>query len=377
MRPLTWPAATLVLLACLTACSRNEPGLQKLPRPVKVQVVAPHATEPRVRYSANIEPYEQVALAFKVGGYVREIRQARGADGQLRNLEEGDHVTRGTVLARVRENDYIEAVNRARAALAGSEASLRKATLDYERAKRLFERESLTKPDLDGAEASYKVALAQVAAARATLATSEIQLRDTALIAPGDGVILKRSIELGTLVGTGTVGFVVADTSSVKAVFGVPDLLMRRARLGVTLGITTDVYGPREFPGRITTISPAADPSTRVFDVELTVPNPQALLKPGMIATVAVPNEGEPSAPVRPVLVVPLSAVVKPEGGQGYAVFVLVEEKGKPVARRRAVRLGEVYGNMIGILEGVKQNERVIVSGSTLVSDGEQVRVIP
>lgn len=372
-----WPRATVALIACLTASCGKEPSLQKVPRPVRVEVVAPHASIPGTRYSANIEPYEQVAVAFKMGGYVSEIRQAHGSDGRMRNLQEGDRVTRGTVLARVRENDYVEAVNRANAALAGAEAGLRKAALDFERAKRLFENESLTKPDYDAAQAAYEIAQAQAEGARAALAAAKIQLQDTALVAPTDGVILKRLIEVGTLVGAGTVGFVMADTLSVKAVFGVPDLLMRRARLGIRLSITTEAYGTREFPGKITAISPAADPSSRVFDVEVTIPNLQDLLKPGMIASVAVPSEDDARGPAKPALVVPLNAIVRAETGEGYAVLVVANENGKQVARRRAVTIGQVYGNRIAILQGLSRGEHVILSGATLVSDGDEVRVIP
>jgi multidrug efflux pump subunit AcrA (membrane-fusion protein) len=113
-----------------------------------------------------------------------------------------------------------------------------------------------------------------------------------------------------------------------------------------------------------------ADRSTRLFQVQLTVPNPKALLKPGMIATLSL---GE-LAKVEPVLVVPLSAVVRPhEGSSGFAVMVV--EGGK--ALRRAVTLGNTYGDRVALLQGVKLGERVVISGATLIAEGDSVEVIP
>jgi multidrug efflux system membrane fusion protein len=75
--------------------------------------------------------------------------------------------------------------------------------------------------------------------------------------------------------------------------------------------------------------------------------------------------------------VVPLASVVRPANSQSYAVFVVENHAGKQVARLRQVKLGEALGNMIALTEGVREGEQVVVTGATLVSDGEQVRVIP
>ena len=370
-------AMVAVFVSFAGAC-RQETSPQKAPRPVRTRTVEPVSGRARMRYSANIAPREKVSVAFKVSGYVREVRQARGADGRMRNLQEGDVVTRGTVLARVREEDYTEAVNRAKASVGQAQAGLQKATLDYERAKNLFASESLTKPDYDSAKAAFDAAVLQAEGARASLAEAEIRLRDTALATPLDGVILSRSIEVGSLVGPGSVAFEIADTSSVKAVFGVPDILMRRVQLGIVLQVTTESLGGRQFPGRITAVAPAADPSSRVFDVELTIPNPHNVLKAGMIATVEVPEENPEAARAQAAaLVVPLVAIVKPPHGEHFAVFVLVGQGTNQVARLRPVEVGEVYGNMVAIRKGLQRGERVVVSAASLLADNEAVQVIP
>jgi multidrug efflux system membrane fusion protein len=292
----------------------------------------------------------------------------------MRNVQQGDSVAKDMVLARLRGDDYVAKVNQAKSQLTQAQASFQKAKLDFNRATNLFEAQSLTKSDYDEAKARFEETQAGVTGARAQLSEAETALRDCALKAPMDGVLIQRNIEVGTLVGPGTVGFVLADVSWVKAVFGVPDLMLKNLKLGSSIAITTESFPGVDFHGQITAISPAADPKSRVFDIEITIPNPRNQLKPGMIASLMVPGE-EPS---KPVAVVSLAAIVGPkDASTGYSIYVVEEQNGKQIAYLRRVMLGEVYGNLIAVTEGVKIGERVIVTGATLVTDGEEVRVIP
>ena len=144
-------------------CAKPQANETKTVTPVKTQAVAAAPAPTSVRYSASIEPYDQVPLAFKASGYVDDLLQQAGADGRRRAAQPGDRVNRGMTLARVRETDYREKVTQGRARLAEAEASLTKARLDLDRARTLFASESLTKPDLDSAQAAFDTAEARVA----------------------------------------------------------------------------------------------------------------------------------------------------------------------------------------------------------------------
>ena len=102
-----------------------------------------------------------------------------------------------------------------------------------------------------------------------------------------DGWVLKRNVDVGTLVGPATNGFTLADTRSVKAVFGVPDTAMANVRLGSAQSVTTEAL-PGVFQGHITSISAAADPKSRVYSVEVRIDNPRNELKAGMIASITL-----------------------------------------------------------------------------------------
>ena len=370
----------IIIAGSLAAgCSTPQASEPKAAQPVKIALVTEAPPQPGVRYSASIEPYEQVSLAFKATGYVDQVRRRSGADGRARTAQAGDRVSQGTVLARVRDADYRERVNQGRAKLAEGDASLVKARLDLERAKTLFAAESLTKPDLDSAQANFDAAAARITAARAEIALAQESLRDTALVSPATGIILERRIEVGTLAAAGTVGFVVADLSAVKARFGIPDGMIQSIALGDAIGVSVEAVAATTFAGRVTAIAPTADAQSRVFDVEVTIPNKDGRLRPGMIGTVAVGQPaGDAKAGAKPPLTVPLTAVIRSQAGAGqFAVLVVERRDAVDVARVRHVELGEVMGNGIAVLKGVNAGDRVVVSGATLLVDGEQVRVMP
>jgi len=357
------------------ACTKVEGIAAKPARPVKTQAVTMAPAASGVRYSATIEAFQEVPLAFKASGYVDDLIQRKGADGRQRAAQAGDQVSRGTVLARVHESDYQEKVNQGRAKLAEGEASLRKAQLDLERAKTLFAADSLIKPDLDSAQASFDSAQARVTSARADIELALSALRDCTMVSPATGVLLERKIEVGTLVGVGTVGFVLGDVSAVKARFGIPDAAIATVKLGDAIGVTVDAAAEKSFSGRITSVAPTADPQSRVFDVEVTIPNADGRLRPGMIGSVAL---GTPAAPITQPLIVPLSAVVKSAADSDKYALMVVERQGDvEIARLRTVELGDVMGNGVAVTQGVASGERVVVTGASLLVDGDPVRVIP
>src|SRR5258705_1070607 len=371
---------TVILLALLVACQSKQ--AEKPSMPVKVAEVELYTSGSGARYSATIIPRTQVELAFKVDGYVDALQKVRGVDGKMRDVQEGDRIAAGAVLARVRQGAYqvklkeaesqasearsaidaskaqyqeaLSGIESSKAQLAEAEAAYEKAKLDFDRARNLFTSQSLTKANYDAAKAQLEQTAAKVAAARSQVgmltakadsAKSQIEiiqarsrgaetfvqekmipLQDTALKAPLNGLVLQKSVEKGTLVSPGKTGFVVADTSSVKAAFGVADIAVPEMILGSKLSVETETMPGTEFQGQIPSVFPAADQKSRAFTVEVTIPNPQYLLRPGMIVSLRVGSKEMVHA--QPV--VPLNAIVKSKTDpNGYAVFVVIDQGGR------------------------------------------------
>lgn len=374
-RSATQKTTTVMLAAglafALTAC-QEAGSAPKVPTPVRIATVNTISAGNAVRYSANIIPYAQVDLAFKSGGYVKSIRQVKGVDGRIRNIDAGDWVTKDTVLAIVDQQDYVNKLEQAKAQFERAQAEYVRAKLAFDRTDVLYASKSATKPDYDSAKAQLDSTAAAVTSAKAQIGDAQIALGYCSLRAPFDSWIVERDVDIGALVGPATKGFSVADTRSVKAVFGLPDVSIRQVKLGQVLTITTDALSGG-FRGRVTSISPAADPKSRVYSVEVTIQNPNNALKSGMIASLAV--GGEELA--YPVLAVPLASVIRDSSGSGFAVMLAVGSGDTLSARLRPVDLGDAYGNVIGITNGLAAGDKVITTGATLVKDGDTVRVIP
>ena len=362
-----------ILTSCLIGgCQSTNPSGRQ-PIPVRVVQTGILKETEGLRYSANIDAITQVTLAFKSGGYVDRIVQRKGADGRMRILQTGDRVSQGEVLAHVQESDYVDRVNSAKAQVDQAQANFDKAKLDFERAANLFKSDSYTKVQYDAMQASLDSATASVENAKASWQQARTALADCSVRSPLTGWVLSRNVEVGALAGTGSQAFVLADTHLVKAVFGVPDNRVSYARLGSPQTITTTSL-EGEFHGRITSISPSADPKSRVFSVEVTVPNSENKLKPGMIATLTLGT----STIVPPTIAVPLSAVVRStQHADGFAVFVVSDQAGKAVVHERAVEIGDTVGNMIAVKTGLKAGEPIVSTGGTLVRDGDEIKVIP
>jgi RND family efflux transporter MFP subunit len=422
-------ATTLLMIGLLPGCSK-ETVKQKPAKPVQVKAVETHSSLSDLRYSASIKPAAQVEVAFKVSGYIDDIAREKDPAGQWRYIQAGDVVHKGATLARARQSDYaarvneaksqvgearsaldansaqlheaIAAVEMARAEVTDVKAYFEKTKLDYDRARALFETQSITKPEYDAARAQYEIAAAKlevaqgqlkaaeakVATAQAQISTAEsriktaeaatvsasIPLQDTQLKAPMSAVVIERRIEMGTLVGQGTAAFVLADLTFVKAVFGVPDTSLKSLKLGDTLTLTSDATLGTEFTGHISRISPSADQNSRSFEIEVTIPNEQGLLKPGMIASL---NTSEGTAADVPSLIVPLTAITHaPENPESFAVMVMEQREGKTFAQLRPVTLGESVGNAIVIKSGVTTGELVVTTGVSQIVDGEQVLAV-
>jgi RND family efflux transporter MFP subunit len=363
----------------VTACSKVQGQAEPPARPVKVQSVEAAAAAPPLRYSATIQPDREVALAFKVSGYVDFIPQRRGADGRMRPLQAGDAIRAGETLARVREADYRERVNQVAGNIREIEAAQAKATLDLDRARALLSTGSLTKPDFDAAQSAADAREAQLAAAHAQLALAENALKEAVLTAPISGVVLERRVEIGTLVAPGSAVFTVGQVAPVKAVIGVPDLHVGRVALGRTLHVSSEGAPGRTFDGIVTAVSPAADNQSRLFTIEIALANQDGALRPGMIGTVEVPvtAQAAETASITSVAI-PLAAVIRSDKvANGYAVYVVEGGAGHPVAHARQVRLGEVRGNSVAVTQGLQKGESIVVSGPGMLVDGDRIRVIP
>ncbi len=340
-------------------------------------------------FAATIAAYAQAQLAFQSGGIVDFIHQVRGpGGGPTRNLEPGDPITKGEVLAHVQLATYQAKVNEAEAGVqaaqaqvASASASQADAAKNQVRAVNLFADASLTKTDADQAKATFDSANATVDQTKAgvnnyqgQLAEARIALTNASIRAPFAGVVDTRSIELGTLAGSSTAAFTVLDIHIVKALFAVPDIGLTDVHRGQKVPITIDGL-PKPAIGSIISVSPEADSKSRVFSVEVALPNAAHKILPGMIGHLTL--GGTPATNAQ-VYVIPLSAIVRQPGADGqFAVFLLDPKAANPTVHMQQVELGDVVGDDVVVRGGLSPQQTLVVTGSRLLTDGESVRITP
>jgi len=364
----------ILMSTCILAgCSQHTP-----PKPapaVRVEVVSSgRGASGKVVYSAVAQPKATVPLAFRIPGYVTQLMMVSTGDGMSRALGEGDRVRRGDVVARLRESEYRDKVDQATGQMTAARAAAEKARLDFERATRLFATQSITRPEMESATAKHDGARAELASAAAALEEARVALRDTALVVPVDGEVLKKSVEPGAFMGPGMPAFVVGDVSSIKVVLGLPDVALHAVKVGLPVSVTTDALTGRTFTARVSRIAAVADPATRNFDVEVELPNADRVWKPGMIASVELNAAADQAA----VPLLPLTAFVQgPGGGDRFGVMVVEGDGANAPVKLREVQVGDVVGNRVAVTRGLTAGERVVTTGASLVIDGERVEVMP
>jgi RND family efflux transporter MFP subunit len=318
-------------------------------RPVKMLTVgAVSAESGPLSLPGRVEASDQVDLSFRVGGPLIELP-----------VREGDEVRRGRLVARIDPRDFEIRLN---SALAQQE----KARADFDRISALYEKEAVSRAQLDQARSALDVTSAALEDARANL-------EDTSLRAPFSGTVGTTYVQNYQDVRPKEPILSLVNVRSVDVVVDVPERLIAGARgeEGGRLVARFDVAEGREFDLAMKEIAREADPRTQTYRATLTMPQPEGInVFPGMTATVVhYPPAGSQAAER---LLVPAIAVFADEAGQSH-VWV-VDPEGMTV-HRRAVATGDLSGSdRIEIVDGLDPGETIAVSAVSHLREGMQVR---
>jgi RND family efflux transporter MFP subunit len=386
-------AGVLVLGA---AGCKKEPSVQG-PVPVKVKMLAPEDVVVSTRFSGSVEPLQTTAMAFKLPGTVHRLYRPPGLD---RDVQVGDVLAKGTVIAEYDEGDLRRAKASAEARVAQLEARVATAKDNLGIATRVLERFNKTSGSVsevarDDAAAKRVTAAGELASAEHALADARVQLdqandnyANRQLIVPFDNAtVTEKRIEPGERKAAHEVAFRLIDISTVHITFGVPDTMIGepalrssddRVYLKQKLQVTADAFEGRSLEATVTKIAPQADPQTRTFLTELTLANPllpdgQRLLRPGMIVTVHVGAEND-----RRVMLLPMAAIHRGQSADELMVYEAIVENGHPLVKARKVALGGVYNNQVEVLTAgsqVRPGSKIVVTTAERLTDGLPVQV--
>lgn len=340
--------ALVLAAAVASACVRTASSATSESDSTAVAVVAQPASITTRAWSTTtsgiVHANTTVDIAFEVPGKVASV-----------GPEEGQTVHAGETVASLDPAVY-------RLAVEQSSASAERAGRDRDRNRPMLAAGSISPADMDRLETG-----ARESAAAADLAKK--RLGDARLAAPISGVVARRSIEVGAMVAPGQSVYTIVALDPVRVRVGVPESDIGRVTEGAIASVRIPALDT-SFAGRVSLIGVAADPATRSYTVEITVPNPARRLRDGMVAEATITTKATTSA-----IVVPAAAVLHDGSVNGTTiVYVLDQDAARAHARR--VITGTAHADSIEITSGLSVNDRVIVAGQQRLREGAAVRLL-
>jgi RND family efflux transporter MFP subunit len=417
----------LLCLVLLTGCNTKAVKLynenQELVRTVKTETVSSKGYSETLVLSGNIIPTQTVKVSFKIPGVVSKVE-----------VSEGEFVRVGQKIATMDTLDYGIKVKGAQAQKAAAQAQEKTAIaqrdaaqaqidtaqlqidteipskieqakaqydltqISYARVKAMYEKEAVAKSQLDEiyaklkvdentyqqaldakkiAETEIKAAKSQLEAANAQImmATSQtsamdaqldaahINLEDAILMSPIEGVVLEKVVQSGEITNAGYPIVAIGEINKVWAEIGVTDDVINKLHKGQAAKIY--IYGLNAyFDGAIDEINAVSDIKTRTFPVKILIDNAQNKLKPGMIC------KAEVSTSSTETVLVPISSVI--HFSEGPAMYLLNADH---TVSKRKVEIGEIIGDRIQVISGLKKDDTIVVEGQLNLHDGDKVEL--
>lgn len=336
--------------AAMCSCSskENKADQQQDEKPkVKVETVYERDVDQLATYTATVEADKVNNISTSMPNRIRAIY-----------VDEGMRVGKGqrlVVLDDVNTTAYQLQVNNAK-------ANLNNVQTDYNRALELYKIGGGTKQAVDQMQTQLINAKNALASAERTLRNAR---ENTVLTSPISGVVTARNYDPGDMTGSLPI-LTVSTVQPVKIVINVSESELANVKNGMTANVTFDTYGDEVFKGKVTMVSPTVDASTHTFGVEITMPNPDNRILPGMFGRVQM-NFG-----TQKHVVVPDLSVVKQQGSGNHYVYVYKDGK----VSYNLVKIGQRIGDSFELIEGVPSGAQVVVSGMSKLTNGAEVDII-
>ncbi len=369
-----------------------KPSTQTLVKEDVATTTAEQITMPKtVWLTGSLAADEQSDVASKQGGIVNDVL-----------IDIGTVVKKGDVMVQMDTVDAVNALEQTEARatellvrlgltstdekfdpakqpdVKAAKATLDLAASNFERDQALIKSKVISPGEFDEtrnaynkARQAYDLAVAQAnqlyrqfQTALTSIKSAQQVLKDMAVKAPFDGVVVQKTVAPGqSFAATGARGVArLVRINPLRLVLSVPELEVGKIQKGQTVNFTVDAYPGERFHGTVKRISPALDPETRTLTVEAEVPNEQRILKPGLFASAQLELEAE-----RPAVRVPASAVRRRDD----VAQVFVVDEG--IARAAMVVAGETKRGFVEIVEGLEGGE-TIVSNAAQVEDGIRIQ---
>jgi RND family efflux transporter MFP subunit len=332
-------------------------GKRQVKFPVEVRSVQSYPAEYSIASVGSVDAFERVEVVARVAGILDKV-----------SFAEGDRVTTSQVLAEVDPERYRLALAAAKATLHKSEAALAEASAALERRRKLARKDpgALTEEELASAAAKKSILQAEVAQSRAAWNLAELDVRESCVRSPVDGIIQTRTVQTGQYVTRGATLTTLLRRDPLLVRFTVPSTDAPRVRTGMTVRFTVGGFD-RPFSGLISHVAAQADPASRMVQVTARVNDPERdALRPGSFAQVTVPVDTGAEYPIV------MRSAVRPSE-RGFLAYVVKDE----TAAEKIVTLGmRTADGQVEVLSGLSPGDLLVVRGAEALTDGCQIQLV-
>ena len=311
-----------------------------------------------VTLPATLKGQQEAALYARTNGYVKSWSK-----------DIGDRVKRGEVLATLDTPEVDQDLAQARASAQQVQARLSLAQTSLARTENLRVGNAVSQQELDERRAAHQSAQADLAAVRANVQRLEALQRFSRITAPFDGVVVRRNVEVGALVASGSAStnrelYNLVKDDELRLSIAVPQSFMDGVKIGQEVKLKLIERPNAKLSGKVQRMAGGIDAATRSVQVEVAVDNRGGKLKPGAYVEVSLPLSG-----AQPTLLVPPTALQFRQDGPRVALITPEQ-----TLRLQSVKLGRDLGKSVEVLEGLSAGQAVVLNPPDTIETGEKVR---
>lgn len=290
--------------------------------------------------TATLDAEQEATIVSKVRGIIEKL-----------NVEEGDQVQAGQVIAKIEDDQYRIEADRAK-------ATLDRLNNEYQRNKELFERELISAEVYQNSQYEYE-------SQKATYDLAMLNLEHTSVRSPIGGVISRRFVKAGNMVTTDQQLYRVTDFNPLQAILHIPEHEMSKIKKDQRVELQVDAIPGETFVGRVERTSPVVDAETGTFKVTIYVTETRDKLRPGMFARVKIVYDTRENTRM-----IPKSAVIAEDLAQ--SVYVVKDS----LAFKKNIQTGYTNGTNVEVIDGLEDGEIVVTIGQASLQDSSKVNVI-
>jgi membrane fusion protein, multidrug efflux system len=342
-----------LVIASLTACTKEKKAEPEKLVNVRVWSAEVKTVQPYLETTGTLKADEEVIVSSEVDGIVKKLA-----------VEEGTPVGIGMLLAEINEKDYLNDWKRSDAALKQAQASLANAKAEYKRKEALYQEELITRQQFDDISTRMALADADLARAKATLDIAKDRLARTKIYSPLRGAVKEKKVSVGDFVRVGMPLLQLVKVDPLKLNFTISEKDVASLKIGQEIVFAVDAFVGKPFRGKVSLLYPNVEERTRTLQAEAIVPNVEHFLKPGYFAKVQIYTQA-----ARDAVVIPVTALLY--DASTIRIFVVNGDN----AHERIIKTGNKYGDVVEVLDGVKEKEQVVVVGQNNLSEGVKVHV--